>query len=315
MRLLIAFSLASIICVSSCHSIFVQLGVEGTTYRKSPNICLQEYTDSVLAIAHGIRDPTYDGPIQDVTVEYIACNGGGQQTTAPSSDVINVKAGDTVQATWRHTQTSTAATDSIYVIDPSHKGPTLAYMKKVTDATTATGPGAGWFKIQHAGLNTAINKWVMEDLIANKGVQNIVIPPCLEDGQYLLRPEVIALHGAGSKGGAQFYMECAQINVSGGTGTGKPATVSLPGAYSATDPGILINIYPNPATYTIPGPAPFSCGAGSDTTSPVVEPEVSAPPLSVPAHSTFVTSAKPKASTAKAPLKSTGTGAHAPVHT
>ncbi len=27
-------------------------------------------------------------------------------------------------------------------------------------------------------------------------------------------------------------MECAQIRVTGGTGTGKPATVSLPGAYS-----------------------------------------------------------------------------------
>ena len=26
-------------------------------------------------------------------------------------------------------------------------------------------------------------------------------------------------------------MECAQIRVTGGTGTGKPATVSLPGAY------------------------------------------------------------------------------------
>ncbi len=46
-------------------------------------------------------------PIQDVTAQYIACNGGGQQATAPSSDSINVKAGDTVQATWRHTLTST----------------------------------------------------------------------------------------------------------------------------------------------------------------------------------------------------------------
>ncbi|PMD31621.1 glycoside hydrolase family 61 protein [Hyaloscypha variabilis F] len=292
MRLSITFALASLTCIASCHTIFVQFGVEGTTY----------------PVSHGIRDPTYDGPIQDVTAQYIACNGGGQQATAPSSDIINVKAGDTVQATWRHTLTSTAATDSVYVVDPSHKGPTLAYLKKVTDATTATGPGSGWFKVQESGLNTATGKWATEDLIANKGVQNIVIPPCLEDGQYLLRPELIALHAAASKGGAQFYMECAQINVSGGTGTANPAT--------ATDPGILINIYDNPTSYTIPGPAPFTCGAGGDSTTPVVEPEVSAPPVSVaPPHSTFVTSAKPKASTVKAPLKSTGTGAHAPVHT
>lgn len=43
---------------------------------------------------------------------------------------------------------------------------------------------------------------------------------------------MLALHGAGSPGGAQFYMECAQINVVGGTGTKTPSsTVSFPGAY------------------------------------------------------------------------------------
>jgi cellulase len=36
-------------------------------------------------------------------------------------------------------------------------------------------------------------------------------------------------------------MECAQINVTGG-GSASPATVSFPGAYSGTDPGILINV-------------------------------------------------------------------------
>ena len=37
-------------------------------------------------------------------------------------------------------------------------------------------------------------------------------------------------------------MSCFQVNV-GGSGTANPATVKFPGAYSATDPGILINIY------------------------------------------------------------------------
>jgi hypothetical protein len=66
-------------------------------------------------------------------------------------------------------------------------------------------------------------------------------------------------------------MECAQINVSGGSGSASPATVSLPGAYKvryyqqlvvaasnrtqANDPGILLSIYYPPLTsYTIPGP-------------------------------------------------------------
>lgn len=66
---------------------------------------------------------------------------------------------------------------------------------------------------------------------------------------------MIALHSAGSAGQAQLYMECAQINVVGGTGGASPATVSFPGAYKANDPGLLINIYSmTPAsTYTVPG--------------------------------------------------------------
>jgi hypothetical protein len=47
----------------------------------------------------------------------------------------------------------------------------------------------------------------------------------------------VALHVASSQGGAQFYMSCIQLNV-GGSGSASPATVSLPGAYKATDPGV-----------------------------------------------------------------------------
>ena len=50
-------------------------------------------------------------------------------------------------------------------------------------------------------------------------------------------------------------MECAQISISGGTGTAKPTTYSIPGIYKGNDPGLLIDIYsmkPN-AQYIIPG--------------------------------------------------------------
>jgi cellulase len=123
-------------------------------------------------------------------------------------------------------------------------------------------------------------------------------------------------------------MECAQINVSGGSGTTKPSTVSLPGAYSvnhrspitvempstdpfkATDPGILINIYPNPATYTIPGPAPFTCGAGgTDAPSQVVAPE--SPPLT---QTTLVTVAKATPASTKGASSSTNNGKQAALY-
>jgi cellulase len=37
-------------------------------------------------------------------------------------------------------------------------------------------------------------------------------------------------------------MSCYQLTVAG-SGSASPATVKFPGAYSATDPGILINIH------------------------------------------------------------------------
>lgn len=58
-----------------------------------------------------------------------------------------------------------------------------------------------------------------------------------------MRAEHIALHTASSAGAAQFYLSCGQVTITGG-GSGKPGPlVAFPGAYKATDPGILINIY------------------------------------------------------------------------
>ena len=50
--------------------------------------------------------------------------------------------------------------------------------------------------------------------------------------------QIIALHLAVSVGGAEFYPMWAQVMI-GGNGNGSPSpTVSFPGAYSDTDPGI-----------------------------------------------------------------------------
>jgi len=48
-------------------------------------------------------------------------------------------------------------------------------------------------------------------------------------------------------------MECAQLNITGGTAAKTPQTYSIPGIYKATDPGILINISQTLTSYTIPG--------------------------------------------------------------
>ncbi|PGH11402.1 hypothetical protein AJ79_04903 [Helicocarpus griseus UAMH5409] len=235
MKFELAIFAAALAGNAAAHTIMTNLVVDGEAY----------------PVSYAVRTPSYDGPITDVTSDDIVCNGG-PNPTMPSSDIIPVAAGSTIQGTWRHTLTSGPED----VIDASHKGPVMAYLKKVDDATTDSGVGDGWFKIQETGLNGGT--WGVDELIADKGLQDITIPACIEPGQYLLRAELIALHGAGSAGGAQFYMECAQIEVTGG-GSASPATVAFPGAYSANDPGILINIYQDLAEYEVPGPEVFSC--------------------------------------------------------
>ncbi|KAH9900087.1 glycoside hydrolase family 61 protein [Xylariomycetidae sp. FL2044] len=237
----VALAVAGFAATASAHTIFCQLEYESKNY----------------GVSYAIRTPSYDGPQSDVSSSYMACNGGSNPTT-PSSNVIPVKAGGEVTAIWRKTlDTNTARPGTDDVLDSSHKGPTIAYLKKVTDATKDTGIGDGWFKVQQDGL--AGGKWGTDNLISNGGKQVIKIPECLPDGQYLLRAELIALHGARSAGGAQFYMECAQIEVTGGSGAKTPATVSIPGAYKANDPGIQLDIYQGVTSYTVPGPDVFTC--------------------------------------------------------
>ncbi|KAG6829249.1 hypothetical protein H0H87_012100 [Tephrocybe sp. NHM501043] len=89
----------------------------------------------------------------------------------------------------------------------------------------------------------------------NQAGISFTIPNSLPSGQYLVRIESIALHSASTFGGAQFYLSCGQINVTGG-GSGNPGPlVSIPGVYTGNEPGILINIYyPVPTSYKNPGP-------------------------------------------------------------
>jgi hypothetical protein len=60
------------------------------------------------------------------------------------------------------------------------------------------------FKIQEDGYNNGV--WGTSKVINNAGKHPINIPDCLPDGQYLLRAEMIALHGASSAQGAQLYV-------------------------------------------------------------------------------------------------------------
>ncbi|TCD61619.1 hypothetical protein EIP91_008163 [Steccherinum ochraceum] len=234
---------------------------------------------------NGIRVPDYDGPITDVTSNDVICNGGINPFHQPiSKSVLTVAAGSQVTTEWHHTLSGADPSDPADPIDPSHKGPVL-----VPDATQSTVTGLKWFKIYEDGLDSS-GQWGVDRLIANKGKVTFTLPSCIPAGQYLLRAEIIALHAASSYPGAQLYMECGQLQVTGG-GSASPATVSFPGAYKGSDPGITVNIYYPPLTsYKVPGPAVFSCDGSS---APPPPPPTSVPPTSVPPTSVPPTSVPP----------------------
>jgi len=84
------------------------------------------------------------------------------------------------------------------------------------------------------------------------------MPANVPNGQYLVRVESIGLHLAQNPGGAQIYIACAQVNVTGG-GNGTPGPlVAFPGAYKPNDAGLLWPYSPPRTSYTAPGPAIWS---------------------------------------------------------
>lgn len=182
-------------------------------------------------------------PVTDVTSLDLRCYDTQTQATAST---ITVAAG---------AQLGVACDNTIY-----HPGVVNVYMAKASDGDVSTFDGSGtvWFKVYQISAvtngGTSIS-WPAQDLSS----VIFTLPSALPTGQYLVRLEAIALHVASTFGGAQFYLSCGQINVTGG-GSGTPGPlVAIPGVYTGYESGILINIdYPIPANYTQPGPPVWS---------------------------------------------------------
>lgn len=99
--------------------------------------------------------------------------------------------------------------------------------------------GTVWVKIDEwAYRPTETPPWGSDKLATNGANWTVKIPSSLKAGEYLLRHEILGLHVAGQKMGAQFYPSCAQIVVSGGGSSELPTGVALPGAYNPEDPGV-----------------------------------------------------------------------------
>jgi hypothetical protein len=195
-----------------------------------------------------------NSPVENVNSPNIVCNvGGNDADSRAATKTYTVKPGDQLGFDVNS--------------DLGHPGPLAVYMSRAPDGVAASdylGNG-DWFKVYQIDVaQFTSNGPVWATFPDSQGVQNFTftLPQNLRPGNYLVRPEHIGLHGAGTPGGAQFYLGCAQIQVTG-SGTGVPSpTVKFPGAYSGSEAGILFQLYwPIPTSYTPPGPVtwPNAC--------------------------------------------------------
>ncbi|KAK8134335.1 carbohydrate-binding module family 1 protein [Apiospora sp. TS-2023a] len=231
-------ALASLLAVATAHQNFHQFWVDGVSPGKDI----------------GIRMPPSNSPVTDISSNDIVCNVGG--TKVPSGvKTVAAKEGSEIKVQWDQS---------------GHPGPiTHMLYGPVDDASQATGIGAGWIKIDE--LDYVDGKWANEIMEADDMTHTFKLPTGLASGEYLLRSEMLALHAAQTEGGAQFYIGCAQLKITGTGSTNCSPKITLPGAYKATDSNIYIpNFYNgfNAASYKAPGGAVATCAAGAGGSAP-----------------------------------------------
>src|SRR6478735_5438363 len=205
-------ALLSLASAVSAHYTFDKLTLAGVQ-QGTDNEYIRKHQNGYMPTKFkGIPDGSISPTDKDFT-----CNKG----STPSANVFKVKAGDEIGLKQAFGGTGM-----------KHPGPIQVYAAPVKDATSDSPYDLKWYKIHQALIcksgnaeslrSTAWCSWD-EDSVHFK------IPSTLPDGQYLIRGEHIALHGA-HDGQAEFYYACAQVEVSGNSATTIPGTsVSIPG--------------------------------------------------------------------------------------
>lgn len=155
-------------------------------------------------------------------------------------------------------------------IDPSHKGSTAIYMKKLANVDSADpystpASGDGWFKIAWNGYDESMQQWGTEKMIANDGKVEATVPNDLPGGYYLIRSEILSLQNIiDNKVAPQFYAGCAQVYVDSlESGDVNAQTVSIPDYIDSSTPALSYDVYSTaqPAVpYTEFGPTIYGAG-------------------------------------------------------
>ncbi|KAL4875270.1 glycosyl hydrolase family 61-domain-containing protein [Aspergillus karnatakaensis] len=243
-RNLLAF--ASFLATVSAHGHVTNVIVNGVSY-PGWDINSYPYMGEPPVVAAWETPNTGGGPV-DVSAGYtnpdIICN----LNATNAKGYITVAAGDSISLQWT-------------VWPESHHGPVLDYLASCNgDCSSVDKTALEFFKIDGVGLvdNSAVpGTWGDDQLIANDNSWLVQIPNTIAPGNYVLRHELIALHGSFEEGGAQNYPQCFNLEITG-SGSDTPAGVVGTELYSATEEGILVDIYKSLDSYVVPGPTLYS---------------------------------------------------------
>ncbi|TIB93781.1 hypothetical protein E3Q19_00969 [Wallemia mellicola] len=212
----------------------------------------------------------------------VVCNENGNQ---PAEQVVEANAGDIVKMRWKGDRGPTGDYWGHY------EGPVISWLVPCNGDCTQFTPDENtmMFKLDEAGLDTSKDRspqgfwptrpsgqgqWAQDKLSTEQqSWWSTTIPYDLQDGQYLLRHEIINLSSAQTPdggghtwpGGIQSYPQCIQLNVKNGQGV-VPPLVKATEVYTQDD--MFLDIYnPGPdgiASYKIPGPKPYVPGSAGN---------------------------------------------------
>ncbi|KAF8326887.1 glycosyl hydrolase family 61-domain-containing protein [Cantharellus anzutake] len=195
-----------------------------------------------------IRQITTVNPITDVASPSMTCGIGAKINTAFLT--VHVTAGSDITFHWVSGQGKWG-----------HKtGPILTYLAKCDGDCKSFDPSkATFYKISQTGRKPNSMVWYQED-IENGASYTTKIPKGIPNGNYIIRNEIVALHFANRRDGAQFYPSCSQIRITGGSDAPNLVDVTstkgaqFPGGYERNGPGIYVPDVYRSKSYTFPGP-------------------------------------------------------------
>jgi cellulase len=105
-----------------------------------------------------------------------------------------------------------------------------------------------FFKFYEMGYNKERKRWANEIIIEAGYNNTFQLPSDIKPGTYILRTDLLSLHGNGMIDGPQFYTHCFNLDISG-TGQATPRGVKFPGGYKKNEPGVVFRLSGNPAAY------------------------------------------------------------------